>query len=709
MNYKEWACGMKTTLCSRKNFGFLDGSIPRPTEGSSDLENWWTIQALLIPWIRMTIDPVLRSNISHRDVAKDLWDHLKKRFSEQDREEDKVHDFLSGLDEPFKTVRSSLVSLMPIQPLEEVYNIVRQEEDLRNNVKTEDTAVEIMAYAVHQRGRVSSSVHVDDAVAVYNHCHRSGHSSDRCFAVVGYPEWWGDRPRSRTVQGRGRGGGPSGERGRNMTYANAVHIHPMQPQERANQVIANKDPDGLSGMGGANIGSCGSNDPAPPLVSGLDDKQWERLMKLLNASGNGGPCSSHEKFRYGACAGYFGRWERVENMCKEGTIVLGSNMLLKSVFYVQDRASRMMIGAGKRYFGTFRFCRTELGAFVTDKDANKYELWPSRMGHRSPKVVGTLPNVYVSVVSELSNKSSLSITFWGECILTAGYLINQTPSSVLNGVTPYEKLHGQPPTYDHVKVFDSLCYAQNQTHKGDKFAPRSRKCVFIEYPYGKKAWRLYDLDKEDFFVSRDVVFSETEFPYATHIPATNIDEEDAPILPPADQSTSTSSSSATPTSASSGPVALPEPSSPSLVVTSSSSPSASTDGDEVQQPVAVELRRGLRPRHPPPKLQDYTTYTAQTRIMGNSASLYPISKYVGSTRFSSTHRAYLVVINFAVEPKTNNQAAKSKVWNNAMVSEIDALEANETWTIEDLPPGKKAIGSKWVYNIKHNSDGGSRE
>ena len=40
-----------------------------------------------------------------------------------------------------------------------------------------------------------------------------------------------------------------------------------------------------------------------------------------------------------------------------------------------------------------------------------------------------------------------------------------------------------------------------------------------------------------------------------------------------------------------------------------------------------------------------------------------------------------------------------------MASEIEALEKNGTWTVEDLPPGKKAICSKWVYKIKYNSDG----
>lgn len=34
-----------------------------------------------------------------------------------------------------------------------------------------------------------------------------------------------------------------------------------------------------------------------------------------------------------------------------------------------------------------------------------------------------------------------------------------------------------------------------------------------------------------------------------------------------------------------------------------------------------------------------------------------------------------------------------------------ALEENDTWTLVPLPSGKHVIGCKWVYKIKHNSNG----
>jgi hypothetical protein len=40
-----------------------------------------------------------------------------------------------------------------------------------------------------------------------------------------------------------------------------------------------------------------------------------------------------------------------------------------------------------------------------------------------------------------------------------------------------------------------------------------------------------------------------------------------------------------------------------------------------------------------------------------------------------------------------------------MQFELAALEANRTWSLTSLPPGKTAIGYRWIYKIKRHSDG----
>lgn len=104
--------------------------------------------------------------------------------------------------------------------------------------------------------------------------------------------------------------------------------------------------------------------------------------------------------------------------------------------------------------------------------------------------------------------------FWDESVLTASYLINRTPTATLYGKTPYELLYGAKASYRHLRVFGCLCYAHYASRGEDKFAARSRRCIFVGYPHGQKGWRVYDLESRRFLVSRDVVISEDTFPFA---------------------------------------------------------------------------------------------------------------------------------------------------------------------------------------------------
>ena len=57
------------------------------------------------------------------------------------------------------------------------------------------------------------------------------------------------------------------------------------------------------------------------------------------------------------------------------------------------------------------------------------------------------------------------------------------------------------------------------------------------------------------------------------------------------------------------------------------------------------------------------------------------------------------------EPTTYKEAAKHPHWAKAMEAEIDTPKNNDTWIEVDLPPGKRAISSKWVFKVKLKEDG----
>ena len=44
-------------------------------------------------------------------------------------------------------------------------------------------------------------------------------------------------------------------------------------------------------------------------------------------------------------------------------------------------------------------------------------------------------------------------------------------------------------------------------------------------------------------------------------------------------------------------------------------------------------------------------------------------------------------------------------WKAAMNEEMKSLQKNETWELVDRPPGKKLVGCRWVYTMKHKADG----
>lgn len=67
-----------------------------------------------------------------------------------------------------------------------------------------------------------------------------------------------------------------------------------------------------------------------------------------------------------------------------------------------------------------------------------------------------------------------------------------------------------------------------------------------------------------------------------------------------------------------------------------------------------------------------------------------------------------VVGNLQDEPLSYTEAVSGterNQWVAAMQEELDSLAENRTWEITELPPGRKAIGCRWIYKRKTNEHG----
>ena len=115
----------------------------------------------------------------------------------------------------------------------------------------------------------------------------------------------------------------------------------------------------------------------------------------------------------------------------------------------------------------------------------------------------------VEAVRSMLADARLPHRFWAEAPSTAVYLRNRSPTTVVEGKTPFEAWTGQKPNEGHLRVFGCAAYAHVAKDERQKLNAKSRKCVLLGYGTERKGYRLYDPRRERIFYSRDAVFDES--------------------------------------------------------------------------------------------------------------------------------------------------------------------------------------------------------
>ncbi|CAH9140808.1 unnamed protein product [Cuscuta epithymum] len=319
----------------------------------------------------------------------------------------------------------------------------------------------------------------------------------------------------------------------------------------------------------------------------------------------------------------------------------------------------------------------------------------------------------------------LPSSFWVDALYTATYIINRLPTPLLRGLSPYQKIFQKSPDYSFLRVFGCACFPNKVATSGNKLSPRSTPCVFIGYAPGYKGYRCLDPTTGRVYVSRDVVFHETSFPYPTLSSCTPTSSPDTsqsslssplssyptnvqspfpsttlPVLP--SQYTTTSHAPGYPITSSSPVTSSAQP---TVSVSPAHIPDANPSSPPACLPTSPSPTPPSSPPHTPTPSPPITPPVSIHPTPPLVQNVHPMRTRAKDGIYKPRTILSLTSVECPPDPTCFSQANKSLKWRAAMAEEFNALITNKTWDLVPHDSTKNVVGCKWVYKTKYNSDG----
>jgi hypothetical protein len=145
--------------------------------------------------------------------------------------------------------------------------------------------------------------------------------------------------------------------------------------------------------------------------------------------------------------------------------------------------ARVEVETGRK----LRVLRTDNGGEFTSVEFESYcaERGVTRQ-HTTPytpqqnDVVERRNQSVVTMARSLLKSRNVPVTFWGEAVATAVYLLNRAPTKALEGMTPYQAWHGRKPDVAHLRTFGCVAFLKVTKPNLKKLEDRGTPAVFIE-------------------------------------------------------------------------------------------------------------------------------------------------------------------------------------------------------------------------------------
>ncbi|KAK2967762.1 hypothetical protein RJ640_029658 [Escallonia rubra] len=559
---------------------------------------------------------IMEMHIAKMEKLSFIRDHRDKVIMESENDVEsyrksvqrqRVHIFLAGLDGEFEQVRAEILRKDHIPELEACHALIHRESVRRTKMVEESERTEASAMVTRYRpsqNQPKPTNATDKSTYKCTHCNQNGHTKNRCYELVGYPEWWDHNrdPRKRNSK---------------RTSSTAV--------------VETKTEDDVTGQHSALAAAAGNGGKALNMSTLVTNSAWiidssatnhmtidsrqdiqtrqtigcgvrrgklyyldlvskssDKLRQALMVNDSEGEMRKSEIWlwhrRLGhASFGYlkklfpslFTKYDVSSFQCEVCEFVkshrvsfpLALNkspdpfMIIHSDVWGPSKVNSF---GGSRWFVTFiddytrmtwvqlmksksevnilfqQFCkiihtqynariqvlRSDNGGEYLSAEIQQYlkahgiihqttcSNTPQQNGVAERKNRHLLEVVRASLI-----EAHLPLSYWGEALISAAYLINRVPSRTIDYQTPSQALVEAivAPVLPNLPphVFGCVAFVHLHKHQRNKLSPRALRCVFVRYAAHQKGYRCYHPPTHKMFITLDVVFHEDLMYFST--------------------------------------------------------------------------------------------------------------------------------------------------------------------------------------------------